>query len=160
MVRGSHDRMRCFVLADTLSNLSAFMIIDEAQEKFGFRASDYGMTPEEGARVAKWFARFDENANQRIEPRELMRLAKEMGQPLTEEGAATALKLLDKNGNGVIEVRYCLPGALRCTPPFCSDASLSGAGWPLCAVQRVRGVVGRRAQEDHSRWLMPRPDVA
>jgi len=92
-------------MEDTLSNLSAYLIMDEASERMGLRVGDYGLTGEEAQRAAKWFARYDENGDRRIEPRELARLVSEMmpSAPMTEEEAGVALEILDRDGNGVVD---------------------------------------------------------
>lgn len=81
------------------------MIIDEAEQRFGLRFEEYGLSPQEGARLARWFAKYDANEDRRIEASELRKLVAEVDRPISQEEAERALALLDKNNNGVIEVR-------------------------------------------------------
>jgi hypothetical protein len=59
---------------DTLSNLSAYLALQRAEEKYGFDPAAYGLTEKDAANIAAVFAEFDVNDDGRLELSELRTL--------------------------------------------------------------------------------------
>ncbi|CAG9465197.1 unnamed protein product [Pedinophyceae sp. YPF-701] len=87
----------------TLSNLSSYLLLADAQTKLGFRAEDYGLTQADAESIARVFVRYDKNSDLRLEVAELAVLAKELGHDMGREETETAIRVLDKNKNGYVE---------------------------------------------------------
>ncbi|KAK9866246.1 hypothetical protein WJX84_002186 [Apatococcus fuscideae] len=87
---------------NTLSNLSAFLTLQKAEEK-GFKASDYGLDDAQAGQIAVIFAKYDLNDDMRLEKSELNSLFRAEGQQLDDNEVKAAIKLLDKNNDGFIE---------------------------------------------------------
>ncbi len=59
--------------SNTLSNLSAFLTLQKAEEK-GFVASQYGLSEEQAGQIAVIFSKYDLNDDMRLEKSELNNL--------------------------------------------------------------------------------------
>lgn len=78
----------------TLRNLSAYLTLQSAKEKYGFDASQYGLTDAQAADIATVFAEFDSNDDGRLELSELRRLCDLVGRALSDAELREAIKLL------------------------------------------------------------------
>jgi hypothetical protein len=58
----------------TLSNLSAYLTLSNARDKYNFDPAKYGLTDSEAGQIAVIFARYDLNDDMRLEESELRRL--------------------------------------------------------------------------------------
>ena len=58
---------------DTLKNLSAFLLLQRAEQK-GFEAEKYGITQDKAADFAAVFAKYDVNDDFSLEPSEIRQL--------------------------------------------------------------------------------------
>ena len=59
---------------DTLKNLSAYLALQRAEERYGFDPSRYGLSEPEALRIAAVFAEFDVNDDGKLELSELRTL--------------------------------------------------------------------------------------
>ncbi|GBF88866.1 hypothetical protein Rsub_01365 [Raphidocelis subcapitata] len=78
----------------TLRNLSAYLTLQTAREKFGFDSSAYGLTDAQAADIAAVFSEFDSNSDGRLELSELRRLCDMVGRALDDAELREALRLL------------------------------------------------------------------
>jgi hypothetical protein len=58
----------------SLSNLSAYLALQRAEEQFGFAPDKYGLTEAEAANIAGVFDRYDTNEDGKLEQSELRNL--------------------------------------------------------------------------------------
>lgn len=58
----------------SLSNLSAYLTLQRAEEVYGFKPEQYGLTEAEAADIAGVFSRFDINEDGQLEQSELRNL--------------------------------------------------------------------------------------
>lgn len=58
----------------TLANLSAYLTLQRAEDKYGFQPSKYGLSEAQAADVAGVFSAFDRNDDGRLELSELKTL--------------------------------------------------------------------------------------
>lgn len=87
----------------TLDRLSALMTLKDAEEKYGFSASKYGVDDTEAARIALRFSTYDTNSDCKLEYSEFKRLCGDSTFELTDVEAKVAMQLLDKDNNGYID---------------------------------------------------------
>lgn len=88
--------------ASTLKNLSAYLIIQRAGDKYGFTPERYGLTDEQARDIALVFARYDLNDDGVLELSELQRLFAGAKPEMTGDEVKEALKILDKQKEGVV----------------------------------------------------------
>ncbi|KAK9828622.1 hypothetical protein WJX72_001138 [[Myrmecia] bisecta] len=86
----------------TLSNLSAFLTLQKAEER-GFDREKYGLSAEEAGQIALTFAKYDSNDDMKLELSEMRRLFTLEGQNLDDYESKAAVQLLDKNADGFIQ---------------------------------------------------------
>jgi hypothetical protein len=87
---------------NSLQNLSVYLTLQKAEEA-GFKAEDYGITGEEAAKIAAVFAKYDENDDFVLSTYEMNQLFRKEGYNLSEAEVTEAIKLLDKNGDKLIQ---------------------------------------------------------
>lgn len=89
---------------ETLDRLNAMFILNNAEEKYNFRATDkFGVSSDEAGLIATQFAKYDANDDYRLEFSEFKRLCDDSNFDLSEEEIKVAMDLLDKRGSGYIE---------------------------------------------------------
>eukprot|EP00877_Chromochloris_zofingiensis_P003321 jgi/Chrzof1/12990/Cz07g15150.t1 len=86
----------------TLANLSAYLTLQRAEDKYGFQPSKYGLSEAQAADVAGVFSAFDRNDDGRLELSELKTLCNSLGKELSEPELKEAIKLLDSSGTGFV----------------------------------------------------------
>ena len=87
--------------ASTLKALSALLTLSRAEEK-GFDPASLGLSRDAAADVAALFARWDANDDMVLQPGELSALIRGEGFNLTAAEEAEAVRLLDRNGDGLV----------------------------------------------------------
>ncbi|BDA43763.1 hypothetical protein COCOBI_04-7790 [Coccomyxa sp. Obi] len=87
--------------ADTLKNLQVFLTLQKAEQK-GFQPEKYGLTSDQAADLAIIFTKYDVNDDMVLEASEVRKLFQEEGYDFDEAEAKEAVKLLDKNNDGII----------------------------------------------------------
>ena len=85
----------------TLPNLSAFLLLDDAAEKLGYRppGPPGSVAEREAARAAKWFSRDDADDNYAIDASEFGRLARDLGSDLGDVEISEALRRIRTRGS-------------------------------------------------------------
>ncbi|GFR52591.1 hypothetical protein Agub_g15185 [Astrephomene gubernaculifera] len=92
----------------TLQNLSAYLTLAHAKERFGFDPARYGLSEAEAGEIAYVFSTYDVNDDYRLELSEVKRLCQDLGKELSEEESREALRLLDTSGSGYVELdEFC-----------------------------------------------------
>lgn len=89
--------------SSTLYNLSAYLTLSNARDKYGFDPAQYNLSDREAGEIATIFARYDLNDDMRLEESELRRLVSQGDVNLDDSEVKAALKLLDKRKSGYIE---------------------------------------------------------
>lgn len=82
----------------TLVNLAAFLTVQDAEEKAGFRPEDYGLTEKEATDIAAVFAMFDSNENFILEKEELGAMCRRLGRELSDAEVREAVRLMVGGG--------------------------------------------------------------
>jgi hypothetical protein len=82
----------------TLVNLAAFLTVQDAEEKSGFRPEDYGLTEKEATDIAAVFAMFDSNENFILEKEELGAMCRRLGRDLGDAEVREAVRLMAGGG--------------------------------------------------------------
>eukprot|EP00884_Botryococcus_braunii_P007804 jgi/Botrbrau1/17024/Bobra.49_2s0080.1 len=85
----------------TLKNLSAMLTLSKAEKK-GFKPEDYGLSANDAGSIAAVFSRFDANDDMVLQEEEVKRLFVEEGYNLDDAEVKAAIKILDKDGDGLI----------------------------------------------------------
>ncbi|KAI8467067.1 MAG: hypothetical protein J3K34DRAFT_431860 [Monoraphidium minutum] len=99
VLRGISDDLKTLSGSDklersTLKNLSAYLTLQTAKDKFGFDSSKYGLTEAQAVDIAAVFSEFDRNDDGRLELGELRRLCDLVGRTLSDDELREALRLL------------------------------------------------------------------
>ncbi|MEW5307791.1 MAG: hypothetical protein WDW36_010167 [Sanguina aurantia] len=87
----------------TLQNLSSYLTLSRAKDKYNFDPAMLGMGDKEAGDMAFEFSKFDTNDDERLELAELGNLCSSLGKDLSPEELKEALRLLDANNNSYIE---------------------------------------------------------
>lgn len=89
--------------SSTLANLSAYLTLYRSETRDNFDSSKVGMTEAEASDLALQFGRFDLNDDGRLDTQEVRAMAGQLGIDLSSEEASAAIKVMDKNSDGLIE---------------------------------------------------------
>jgi hypothetical protein len=84
----------------TLVSLAAFLTLQDAEERGGFRPADYGLTEAEATDIAAVFAMFDSNENFVLEEGELGDMLRRLGRELSLSEVQEAARLMAGGGGG------------------------------------------------------------
>lgn len=84
----------------TLVNLAAYLTMQDASERAGFRPEDYGLTEKEATDIAGIFAMFDTNENYLLESSELRSMCGRLGRDLSDAEAREAARLMAGGDGG------------------------------------------------------------
>lgn len=85
----------------TLASLAAYLTVQHAEEKLGFKPADYGLSEKEAADIAVVFAMYDTNENFVLEREELSRMCIALGRDLSNAELDEAARLMMAvGGNG------------------------------------------------------------
>ncbi|CAK0779977.1 hypothetical protein CVIRNUC_004904 [Coccomyxa viridis] len=87
--------------ADTLNNLTVYLTLQKAEQK-GFKAEKYGLSGDQAAEYAVVFSKYDSNDDMVLEASEIGSLLSQEGFNFENREVKEAVKLLDKNGDGLI----------------------------------------------------------
>jgi len=87
----------------TLSDLSAYLLLTQAKDKYGFDYEQEGLSSEEAGTIANLFARFDLNDDGRLDLFELNKLATELNSGLSEAEVKEGFRMLDKDDSRFLE---------------------------------------------------------
>jgi hypothetical protein len=88
--------------AATLRDLSAFLVLQQAERRQGFDPAAYGITKAEAMSWALVFASADGNDDGALSAGELGALCARLGAELSPEDARAALAAIDRNGDGLV----------------------------------------------------------
>ncbi|KAF6261256.1 hypothetical protein COO60DRAFT_1503069 [Scenedesmus sp. NREL 46B-D3] len=87
----------------SLSNLSAYLTLQRAEEMYGFEPAKYGLSEAQAADIAGVFSRYDTNEDGRLEQSELRRLCSQLGTDISDAEAKEAVRILDSGSTGYIQ---------------------------------------------------------
>lgn len=88
----------------TLGSLSTYLLLQKADEQYGWTPEKEGISNEEAGTIARLFAQYDTNSDDRLDLSELEVLARNLDIELSEEEAKEAFKVLDSDGSRYIEL--------------------------------------------------------
>ena len=88
----------------TLHNLAAYFEYANAKEKFGFVPSNYGISEQEAMRIASLFSEHDKDGTGELDGDKLKVLLSSMGHDVTDMDCNIALRMLDKEEDGVVSL--------------------------------------------------------
>ncbi|KAI8469257.1 MAG: hypothetical protein J3K34DRAFT_470080 [Monoraphidium minutum] len=90
-------------VADTLSNLSALLLLSKSEKRDGFDPAALSMSEAEAADLALKFTQFDLNTDDRLDASEVRLMAGKLGIELSAAEAGAAIQAMDRNSDGLIE---------------------------------------------------------
>lgn len=88
----------------TLSSLSTYLLLQKAEEQYGWTPEKQGISNDEAGTIARLFAQYDTNSDDKLDLSELKVLARNMDIELSDEEAKEAFKVLDEDGSRYIEL--------------------------------------------------------
>jgi len=88
----------------TLHNLAAYFELSNAQSKFGFKSENYGISDREAMRIASLFSEHDKDGTGELDGEKLKALLSSMGHNVTQMDTNIALRLLDKEEDGIVSL--------------------------------------------------------
>eukprot|EP00878_Enallax_costatus_P044025 GHUV01052171.1.p1 GENE.GHUV01052171.1~~GHUV01052171.1.p1 ORF type:complete len:243 (+),score=82.51 GHUV01052171.1:2-730(+) len=89
--------------SSSLSNLSAYLTLQRAEELYGFEPAKYGLSEAQAADIAGVFSRYDTNEDGRLEQAELRQLCSLLGADISDAEAKEAIRILDSGSTGYIQ---------------------------------------------------------
>lgn len=88
------------VKRSTLINLSAYLTVQHAEEKEGFRPSDYGLTEREATDIAAVYSQYDTNENFVLDLQELSAMCSKLGRELSRAEVQEAARIMTGGAAG------------------------------------------------------------
>lgn len=91
------------VQSSTLSDLSTYLLLQQARDQYGWDYDKEGMSYEDAGVIAKLFSRFDRNDDGKLDLSEIKALARDLEQELSDDDVKEAFKVLDVDNSRAIE---------------------------------------------------------
>lgn len=89
--------------SSTLSGLSSYLLLSQAEEKYGWNYEKEGLSYDEAGIIAKLFSKFDTNDDGKLDMTEVKALTRELAPDLSEEESNEAFRVLDTDNSRFIE---------------------------------------------------------
>jgi hypothetical protein len=88
----------------TIHNLAAYFEYANAKEKFGFDPQSFSISDKEAMKIAALFSEYDSDGTGELDGDKLKSLLSSMGHDVTEMDCNIALRMLDKEEDGVVSL--------------------------------------------------------
>lgn len=90
--------------AGTLGSLSTYLLLQKAEEQYGWTPEKQGLSNDEAGTIARLFARYDTNSDDRLDLSEIKVLARDLEVDLSEDEVKEAFQVLDEDNSRYIEL--------------------------------------------------------